>query len=191
MWARIPQKKWSSPHIQQESLKCSTCDQSHKRQNINLLPRQIILHQVIRVYAPITNAEIEWFYEDLQGFLELTKKDVLFIIGDWNERVRSQEIHGVTDKLDLGVQWIRAKANRVLPRECHNKHPLPTTKETVLPVDITRWPIPKSDWFYSVQLKMEKLYTVSKNKTRSWLWLKSWVPYCKIQTYSEESRENH
>ena len=44
--------------------------------------KQTVLHQVIQVYAPITNAEIEWFYEDLQDLLELTKKDVLFIIGD-------------------------------------------------------------------------------------------------------------
>ena len=44
---------------------------------------------------------------------------------------------------------------------------------------------------YSLQPKMEKLYTVSKNKTRSWLWLRSWTPYCQIQTWIEESRENH
>ena len=50
-------------------------------------------------------AEVEWFYEDLQDILELTpKKDVLFIIGDWNAKVGSQEIPGVTGKFDLGVQ---------------------------------------------------------------------------------------
>ena len=50
-------------------------------------------------------AEVEWFYEDLQGLLELTpKKDVLFIIGDWNEKVGSQEIPGVKGKFGLGVQ---------------------------------------------------------------------------------------
>ena len=47
------------------------------------------------------------------------------------------------------------------------------------------------DWLYSLQPKMEKLYTVSKNKTRSWLWLRPWIPYCQIQTEIEESRENH
>ena len=60
---------------------------------------------VIQVYAPTSNAEeaeVEWFYEDL---LELTpKKDVLFNIGDWNAKVGSQEIHGVTGKFGLGVQ---------------------------------------------------------------------------------------
>ena len=63
---------------------------------------------VIQVYAPISNteeAEVEWFYEDLQDLLELTpKKDVLFIIGDWNAKVGSQEILGVTGKFGLGVQ---------------------------------------------------------------------------------------
>ena len=63
---------------------------------------------VIQVYAPTSNAEVaevEWFYEDLQDVLELTpKKDVLFIIGDWNAKVGSQETPGVTDKFGLGVQ---------------------------------------------------------------------------------------
>ena len=60
---------------------------------------------VIQVYAPTNNAEeaeVERFYEDLQDLLELTpKKDVLFIIGDWNAKVGSQEIPGVIDKFDL------------------------------------------------------------------------------------------
>ena len=63
---------------------------------------------VIQVYAPTGNteeAEFERFYENLQDLLELTiKKDVLFIIGDWNAKVGSQEIPGVTGKFDLGVQ---------------------------------------------------------------------------------------
>ena len=63
---------------------------------------------VIQVYVPTSNAEeaeVEWFYEDLQALLELTnKKDVLFIIGDWNAKVGSQEIPGVTGKFGLGVQ---------------------------------------------------------------------------------------
>ena len=53
-------------------------------------------------------------------------------------------------------------------------------------MDITRWLTPKSDWLYSLQQKMEKLYTVNKNKTRSWLWLRSWTPYCQIQTDIEK-----
>ena len=61
---------------------------------------------VIQVYAPTSNTEeTEEFYDDLQDLLELTpKKDVLFIIGDWNAKVESQETPGVTGKLGLGVQ---------------------------------------------------------------------------------------
>ena len=66
---------------------------------------------VIQVYAPSSNteeAEVEWFYEDLQDFLELTppppKKNVLFIIGDWNAKVGSQETPGITGKFGIGVQ---------------------------------------------------------------------------------------
>ena len=63
---------------------------------------------VIQVYALTSNAEeaeVEWIYEDLQDLLELTpKKDVLFIIGDWNAKVGSQETPGVTGKFGLGVQ---------------------------------------------------------------------------------------
>ena len=63
---------------------------------------------VIQVYAPTSNAkeaEVEWFYENIQDLLVLTpKNDVLFIIGDWNASVESQEIPGVTDKFGLGVQ---------------------------------------------------------------------------------------
>ena len=62
---------------------------------------------VIQAYAPTSNAEeaeVEWFYEDLQDLLELTpKKDVLFIIGDWNAKVGSQETPGVTGKFGLGA----------------------------------------------------------------------------------------
>ena len=81
---------------------------------------------------------------------------------------------------------------RVLPRKCtgHSKHPLPTTQEKTLHMGITRWSTPKSDWLYSLQPKMEKLYTDNKNKTGSWLWLRSWTPYCQTQAEIEESREN-
>ena len=83
--------------------------QSQKQQNdLCSFPRQTFSITVIQVYAPISNAEeaeVEWFYEDLQDLLELTpKKDVLFIIGDWNANVGNQETPGVTGKFGLGVQ---------------------------------------------------------------------------------------
>ena len=108
-----------------------------------------ITQAVIQVYAPTSNAEeaeVERFYEDLQDLLKLTpKKDVLFIIGDWNEKVGSHEKPGVTGKLGLGVQ--NEAGQRVLSRECtgHSKHPLPTTQQKTLHIDFIRWSTPKSD----------------------------------------------
>ena len=157
---------------------------------------------------------------------------------------------GVAGNFGLGsTEWSRAKANRVLPRECtgHSKHPLPTTQEKTVHVDITRWsyqnqidyilcsqrwrtsqvssvaqlcltlcdpmnhsmpglPVhhqcPESTQTHAHWVgdaiqpshpllspsppapnpSQEKLYTVSKNKTESWVWLRSWNPYCQIQT---------
>ena len=74
---------------------------------------------VIQLYAPTSNAEeaeVEWFYEDLQDLLELTpKKDVLFILGDWNAKVGSQETPGVTGRFGLGM---RNEAGRRLIKFC-------------------------------------------------------------------------
>ena len=81
--------------------------QSQKRQNdLCSFPRQPFNITVIQVYAPTRNAEeaeVERFYEDLRDLLELTlKKDVLFIKGDWNAKVGSQETPGITGKFGLG-----------------------------------------------------------------------------------------
>ena len=93
--------------IVNKSSKCSTWMQSQKWQNdLCSFPTQTIQFniKVIQVYALTSNAE-ETEVEDLQDLLELTpKKDVLFIIGDWNEKVGSQETPGVTGKFGLGVQ---------------------------------------------------------------------------------------
>ena len=108
---------------------------------------------VIQVYVPTSNteeAEVEWFYEDLQDLLELTpkKKKVLFIIGDWNAKIGNQEIPGITGKFGLRVQNEAGKRlTEFLPREhtAHSKHLLPTTQEMTLHTDITRLSILKSD----------------------------------------------
>ena len=80
---------------------------------------------VIQVYSPTSNAteaEVEWFCEDLQDLLELTpKKDVLFIIGNWNAKVGSQETPGVTDKFGLGVQ---NEAGKGLTEFCQENTPV-------------------------------------------------------------------
>ena len=113
---------------------------------------------VIQVYALTSNpeeAEVERFYEDLQDLLELTTtKDVLFTTGDWNAKVGSQETPGVTGKFGLAMQNEAGQRlrNSVLPRKCtgHSKHPLPTTQEKTLHMDITRGSTPKSDGLYSL-----------------------------------------
>ena len=77
-----------------------------------------------------------------------TPKKVLFVIGDWNVKVRSQEIPGVTSKFGLGVQnEAGQRLIKVLSREHtgHRKHRLPITEENILQMDITRWSILKSD----------------------------------------------
>ena len=107
---------------------------------------------VIQAYAPTSNteeADVEWLYEDLQDLLELTpKKDVLFIIGDWNEKVGGQETPGVTGKFGLGVQ---NEAGQRLIEFCQeNTLVIANTlfqqhKRKTLHMDITRWSTLKSD----------------------------------------------
>ena len=105
----------------------------------------------IQVYAPTSNAEeaeVERFYEDLQDLLELTpKKDVLFIIGDWNGKVGSLEVPGVTGKFGFGVQ---NEAGQRLIEFCQENalviaNTLFQQHKRRLHMDITRWSTPKSD----------------------------------------------
>ena len=97
-----------------KSLKCSTWMQSQKQQNdLCSFPRETIQYDNNPSLAPTSNAEeteVEQFYEDLQDLLEVTpKKDVLFIIGDWNAKVGSQETPGVTGKFGLGIRKKQGK----------------------------------------------------------------------------------
>ena len=123
-----------------------------------------------------------------------SQKGVLFIIGDWNAKAESQEIPGVTRKFGLGVQneagqrltnFYQEKA-LVIANSLFQQH-----KRWFKTCTLAKWSILKSDWLYSLQPKREKLYTVSRNKTWSWLWLRASVPYCKIQVQIKESRTNH
>ena len=158
-------------------------------------PFNTTVTQVFALTSNAEKAEVEQFYEDLQGLLELTPKKICpFHYKELESKSRkSRDTWGKGQIWPWRTEWSRSKANRVLPRECtgHSKHHLPTTQEKTLHMDITRWSILKSDWLYSLQPKMEKLYSVSKHKTRSWLWLRSWTPYCQIQTEIEESGGNH
>ena len=126
---------------------------------------------VIQAYAPTSNTEeAELFYEDLQDLLELTtKKDVFFIIGDQNAKVGSQETPGVTGKFGLGIQnkagqrliafcqenalvIANTLSNNTREDSTHGHHQMVNTEIRLITF---------------LELKMEKLYTVSKNKTRS------------------------
>ena len=106
---------------------------------------------VIQAYAPISNveeAEVEWFYEDLQDLLELTpKKDVLFIVRDWNAKVGRQETPGVTGKFGLGI---RNEAEQRLIEFCQENALVITNTlfqqhKRRLYMDITRCSTAKSD----------------------------------------------
>ena len=105
----------------------------------------------MQVYAPASNAEeteVEQFYQDLQDLLELTpKKDVFFIIGDWNAKVGSQETPGITGKFGLGVQ---NEAGQMLMEFCKENalvvaNTLFQQHEKTIHMNITRWPTPISD----------------------------------------------
>ena len=125
---------------------------------------------VIQIYVPTSNheeAEAEQFYEDLQDLLELTpQKDVLFIIGDWNAKVRSQKIPGVSSKFGLGVQ---NEAGQRLTEFCQEnvlvirEQPLQTTQEKTLHMDITKWSTSKVRMiiFFAAKDK-EALYSQQK-----------------------------
>ena len=112
---------------------------------------------VIQANAPTNNAEeaeVEWFYEDLQDLLELKpKKSCPFHFRGLECKSRRSRNTCSNRKIwPWSMEWSRAKADRVLPKECtgHSKHPLPTTEEKILHIDITRWSTPKSDWLFSL-----------------------------------------
>ena len=162
--------------------------QSQKWQNdLCAFSRQNSQHHSNPSLCPNHSCQRSWSWPDLwrpaRSSRINTKKDVLFIIRDWNAKVGKQELPGVTGKFGLGVQ---NEARQRLTEFCQEdtlviaKHPFPTTQETTLYMDITKWSIPKSDCLYSLHSKIEKLYTVSKNKTWSWLSLRLWAFYCKI-----------
>ena len=114
---------------------------------------------IIQVYAATSNAEeAERFYEDLQDLLELTpkKRCPFHYRGLECKSRKSRNTCSNRQIWPWNMKWSRAKANRVLPRECtgHSKHPLLATQEKTLYMDITRWSTLKSDWLYSLQPKL-------------------------------------
>ena len=140
---------------------------------------------VIQVYA-LTRCWRNWswmvLWRPTRPSRTNTPKDVLFIIGGLNAKVGSLEIPGVTGKFGLGVQ--NEAGLTVLPRVCIGH------RSTIFQQHKRRlytWTSPDGQHRNQVMIiffavKMEKLYTVSKNSTGSWQWLRSWTPYCQIQT---------
>ena len=126
---------------------------------------------VIQVYVPKTNAE-DWSWTILwrptRPSRTNTKKRCICIIGGWNAKVGSQEIPGVTGKFGFGVQ--NEAGQRLTEFWQDNVLVIANTlfqQHKTLHMDFTRRSTPKSDWLYSLQSKMEMLYTVSKSNTGS------------------------
>ena len=144
--------------------------------------------RVTQVYVPTTNAketEVEWFYEDPQDLLELTlRKDVLLIIGNWSAKEENQEIPGVTVKFDLGVQ---NEAKQTITEFCQeNALVTATPSSNNTGYDSTHG----HHQMVNTEIRLitffatedgEALYN-QQNNYGNWLCLRSWTPYCKIQT---------
>ena len=125
--------------------------------------------------CPMNNQD--WFPLGLFGLISFSS---------WGLEGKSRKSRDIQNNRQVwpwSTKWSRAKANRVLSREHtgHSKHPFPATQEMTLHMDITRWSVTESDWLSSLQPKIEKLYAISKNKTWSWLWLRSSASLGKIQ----------
>ena len=131
---------------------------------------------VIQVYAPTSNAEeaeVERFYEALQDLLELTpQKRCPFPYRGLECKSRMSSATCSNRKVwPWSTKWSRSKANRVLPRECtgHSKHPLPTTQEKTIHIDITRWSILKSDWLYLYSQRWRNFVQSAKKSEMQYL----------------------
>ena len=130
-------------------------------------------------------------WEAPQDLLELThKKQCPFHHGEWNAKVRSQQITWSNRQLwPWSTKRSRAKANSVLSRECtgHSKHPLSTTQEVSPHIDITRWSSPKSDWLYSLQANLENV----KSPSRVRLFASPWTVAHQAPPSVEFSRQEY
>ena len=179
--------KWVDFIVNKRVLNAGTWAQSQKQQD-DPVPFQgkPFNITVIQVYAPTTKAEVKWFYEDLEDLLDLTpkKRCPFHHRGLGCESRKSRDTWSNRHIWPWSTKRSRAKDNRVLPREhtdyskqpfqsntrdnsTHGHHQMVNTEIRLI-------------IFFSA--KDKKLHTVSKNKTGSWLWFRSWTPYCKIQT---------
>ena len=154
--------------------------QPQKWQNdLSLFPRQTIQHHSKSSLCPNHLCWRSWSWSVLwRPPRTNAKKYILFIIGDWNVKAGNQEISGVTGKFGFGVQ---NETGQRLTEVCQeNTLVMANALFQQHKRQLHKWT--SSNWLYSLKPKIEKLYTVGKNKTGSWLWLRAWAPYCKIQT---------
>ena len=177
----------SSHDSQQKSPNCSTWMQSQKWQNdLCLSPRQTIQYHSNPSLCPNQNYWRSWSWtvpwRPIRPRTNTQKRCPFHYRGLECKTRKSRD----TWSNRQFWPWIQNEAGqRLIEFGQENTLVIANTlfqQHKTLHMDITRWSTLKSDWLYSLQPKMEKLYTVSKNKTRSWLWLRSWTPYCQIQT---------
>ena len=151
-------------------------------------PFNITATQVCALTSNAAEAKVEWFYEDLQDPLELTpKRDILFIIGYRNAKVGSQEISGVAGKIGLGVQ--NEAGQRLIIDFCQeNALVIANTLFQQHKRRLYTWTSPdgqyqnQTDHIFCSQRWRSSIQTAKKTKSRSWLWLRLWTPYCQILT---------
>ena len=158
---------WSSPQGQQKSLKCRTWIQPQKRQNdLCSLPRQTIQYQSNPSLCHKKSCWRSWSWTVLWWPTRPSRINTQKRCPFYHRalKCKSRKLRDTWSNRQVwpwSAKWSKAKASRVLPRgHTQSKHPLSTTQEKTLYVDITRWSTPKSDWSYSLKPKMEKLYTV-------------------------------
>ena len=176
-------------HSLNKSPKCRTWGQSQKRQNdLGSFPRQTIQYHSSPSLCPNHSCWRSWSWTALwrpRDLLELTAKKKRCSFHHRGLECKSRKSRHTQNNKQVwlwSTNWSKTKAIRVLSREHtgHSKYPFSTTWVMTLHTNTTRWSIPKSDWLCYLQTKVEKLYAISKNKTWSWLWLRS-LPCCKIQ----------
>ena len=149
---------------------------------------------VIQVYASTSDseeAEVEWFYENLQDLLELIiiKKNPFQHKGLECKSRKARDNWSNRQVLPWNTKWSSAKANRNFSREdtAHSKYTSPTMHETTLYKDITKWSILKSDWLHSLQLKMENWIWKSQQWPQNWKGIESFQSQRKAMTKNAQT----
>ena len=184
---------WSSSHSQQKSLKCSTWVQFQKWQNdLCAFPRQTIQYHSYPSLCPNQKHWRSWSWtvlgRPIRPFRNNTQKRCPFHYRRLEcKSKKSRNTWGNRQIWPWNMEWSRAKANRVLPRK-HKQTPSSKNPKEDSKHGHHQMVNTEIRLIIFFAAKDGELYTVSKNKTGSWLWLRSWTPYLQIQT--EESREN-